>query len=239
MSGRNLVSCVGILLSVVSVAILDAQKPVKGGSAPATYPVTAEFRCPAGADCMAEDRTDRVRGDGAPYAGVQNGTGVAYFNSNYDFQMQLQSGFGRHLWLDFTQPNGSAPCAAAGTCRKNFSAVQTFSIAPPLQINPVDAAATPIANGFYGIPVGQSSRAHFKLSFPDPSGRAIFWTIRFNPNMFPGTTGLTVTRLSENVWEAEAGTADVAQLLSTPTKGKAVDVNEGFYTLPFKITITR
>jgi len=33
--------------------------------------------------------------------------------------------------------------------------------------------------------------------------------------------------------------ADVAELVSTPTSGRAVTVSEGFYTMPFRITVVR
>lgn len=39
-------------------------------------------------------------------------------------------------------------------------------------------------------------------------------------------------------WILEATDADVAELVSANTSGKTVKVNEGYYSMPFRITIT-
>ena len=88
------------------------------------------------------------------------------------------------------------------------------------------------------VPVGGSARARFFMNFADQSGRNLLWTVRFDPALHPGSTLLTVTRPAQNTWTIEAMESDTAGLLSATTSGKSVKVNEGFYTLPFKITIT-
>ncbi|MBA3949644.1 MAG: hypothetical protein H0X44_06835, partial [Acidobacteria bacterium] len=76
--------------------------------------------------------------------------------------------------------------------------------------------------------------------FADPAGRALVWTVRFNAEYYPGSTDLTVTRTDLNMWIVEASTSDVAELVAVNTgKGKQVMTHEGFYTMPFKITVTR
>jgi hypothetical protein len=78
------------------------------------------------------------------------------------------------------------------------------------------------------------------MNFADPSGRALLWTVRFDPNLFPGSTFITVTRLGQGTWAIESSASDVSQLVSeTTSKGKSVTLNEGYYTMPFKITITQ
>ena len=91
------------------------------------------------------------------------------------------------------------------------------------------------------IPVGVSTRARFFMNFADPSGREILWTVRFDPQLYPGSTFLTVTRLGQGTWTIESNASDISQLVSeaTSSKGKSVKVNEGYYTMPFKITITQ
>lgn len=48
-----------------------------------------------------------------------------------------------------------------------------------------------------------------------------------------------MTRPAHNMWTVETTESDVAELVSASTSGKSVKVNEGYYRLPFKITITR
>lgn len=89
------------------------------------------------------------------------------------------------------------------------------------------------------LPVGATSRARILLNFADPAGRELLWTVRFDPALHPGSSLLTVTRTGVNTWTIEASATDVAGLTSATTSGKAVKVNEGYYRLPFKITVTK
>ena len=57
--------------------------------------------------------------------------------------------------------------------------------------------------------------------------------------MYPGSTDLTVTRTATNTWIVEASDSDIAELVSTTTSGRSVTVNEGYYAMPFKITVVR
>ena len=209
-----------------------------GGPKFTLSPVTADFRCPLSLDCVAPDR---IQGDtsgsyrGAPAAPEQG----PYFNSESNFYFPLQPGRGRFISIDFSAPVAAPPCAADGSCRKIFTTVFTDSSLPASITNPLDAAGTSLPNGFLSIAVGQSARSRYKLNFADPNGRALLWTVRFNSEMFPGSTELTVTRTAINTWVIEATDSDVAELVSSTTSGKPVTVHEGYYTMPFRVTVTR
>lgn len=228
---RPLVFALGIVLSAHAL-IAGPAKPL------ALAPVTAVFRCPDTLDCVAPDR---IQADGlGPYRGAsvapEHGP---YFDSTGNLYFPLQPALGRYVSLDFSTAVGTPQCAATATCRKNFVALLTDDSRPASITNPLDAAGTSLPNGFSSIAVGQSARARYKLNFADPAGRSLLWTVRFNSAFYPGSTELTVTRLDANTWVVEATLSDVAELVSTTTSGKSVTVNEGYYAMPFKITVTK
>lgn len=224
---------------ILSMTSLDAQKG-KPAPAPDLTPVAADFRCPLAADCTTAERIDRIVGDGSgPYLGNSARVDGAYLNANTKLYLHLSPSYGRAVVLDFEDVADAAPCAASGTCRKNFSLVRAVSSDPASITNPLDAAGTALPNGFADIAVGASARARFLFNFPDPAGRALRWTVRFNSEYYPGSSELTVTRTGEHTWQVEASVDDIAELVAVPTKGKAVMTHEGFYTMPFKITVTR
>lgn len=244
MSGRKklFVTCCCVAVAAFSLVSTHAQKK---GKAPAPgydlQPVSADFRCPLASDCTTAARVDRISGDGAgPYRGTTGKNDGAYFvDSNYDFWLYLTASYGRAVDLDFSDQIGTAPCATQGGCRKNFVVARAAISDPPSITRVFDAAGVVLPNGFVDIPVGGAVAGRFKFNFPDPAGRALLWTIRFNPESYPGSSDLTVTRTSENTWDIEASVDDVAELVAVPTKGKAIMTHEGFYTMPFKITVTR
>ena len=248
MSG-HIVILTSIALAVSLVGSVQAQKPARpGGGGNTLYPVTAEFRCPMTVDCQT---AEGIEGDSVgPYRGTtpsgsattQEGAAEnmgAYLTEGNLFLFVLKSGFGRFASFNFSRPTGTAPCVANGTCRKNFTSATTDVSLPGSRTYPVDAVGTDLPNGFISIPVGGSARARFYLNFADPTGRALLWTVRFDPKLYPGSSFLTVTRSAENIWTVEATTADVAELVSATTSGKSVKVNEGYYRMPFKVTVTR
>lgn len=67
----------------------------------------------------------------------------------------------------------------------------------------------------------------------------MLWTVRFNSALFPGSTDVTVTRTAANAWVVEASASDVAELVSANIRGKAGTLNEGYYAMPFKMTVVQ
>ena len=223
--------CVAAALSHVSIGAQKAAKPT------APVPVSAEFRCPQLVDCVS---VDRIEGDGlGPYFGDPNVQQGAYFDMNNHLYFPLRRGLGRFVSLDFSATLGTPSCASTNSCRKNFTTVFTDHSLPASITNPVDAVGESLPNGFYSLAVGQSAAAKYLLNFADPSGRALRWSVRFNPPAYPGSSYVTVTRTGTSSWSIEATASDVAELVSTPTSGRAVTVHEGFYAMPFKISVTQ
>ena len=228
-----------VCLALAAAAPLQAQKG-KPAPAPTGIPVSADLRCPLAADCLSAERMDRITGDGlGPYVGTSGDQG-AFFNENHKLDIHYTASYGRTITADFGDVVASGACMAAGNCRKNFSFAEVRATSYPSITNPVNAAQDALPNGFNDIPVGGSSKARFKLDFADPAGRALIWTVRFNSEFYPGSSDLTVTRTAENTWVVEATASDVAELVAINSgKGKQIMTHEGFYTMPFKITVTR
>jgi hypothetical protein len=238
------------LVGILLVSSIHAQKGAKSAGGNTLTPVTAEFRCPLSIECVSDDQ---LEGDAlGPYRGTtpagsattqegQSANMGSYLTEGNLFFFVLKPDRGRTISFDFGRPVGAAPCAAAGTCRKTFSAVVSDSTPHGSRTYPVDAMGTDLPNGFESIPVGQTGRARLFLNFEDPAGRELLWTVRFDPGLYPGSTHLTVRRPAVNQWIIKAGDSDVAQLVSEPTttKGKTTKTNEGHYTMPFKITVTK
>lgn len=233
-----LICSAALVIAVLSSAVVAAQKG-KPAPAPAVA-VSADLRCPLAADCTSAERIDRITGDGqGPYVGNAAGEG-AFFNENNKLDIHYTAGYGRTITADFGDFVANGSCVGAGNCRKNFNFADVRATSYPSITNPIDASQAALPNGFYDIPVGGSSKARFKLDFADPAGRAIIWTVRFNAEFYPGSTDLTVTRTSVNTWTVEATTSDVAELVAINTgRGKQIMTHEGFYTMPFRITVTR
>ena len=212
--------------------LFAAKKP-----GPITYPVTATFRCPTGADCISPDRIDRLQGDAAgPYVG-NLATNLGFFlftNLSY----RLDESVGRLLFMDFRQLVVSPACAQTSTCKRTFDTL-TISTFDGL-LNCVDAAGNPLPNGMLDIPPGGIGQARMKINFSDPAGRSLLWTIRFNPEVYPGSSHVRVTRSSDgNTWWIEATTADRARLVVANMHGNNVTTDEGTFVMPFRLTATR
>ncbi|AMY12609.1 hypothetical protein LuPra_05888 [Luteitalea pratensis] len=94
-------------------------------------------------------------------------------------------------------------------------------------------------NGFKSLMVGQTAPARSFINFADPSGRALNWTVRFDPRQAAGSTYLSVTRTGANEWIIEATAEMVASLSNYTTgSGKQVTTQEGTYRMPFRIRVT-
>ena len=246
---RLLVAACVVVVTVAPGAESQKSRPAGGGGGSNTLtPVTAEFRCPYTSDCQG---VDAVTGDAmGPYRGTtpagspttQEGQAEnygGYFTEDNLFLFSLKSGFGRFLSFNFANPIGTPPCASTRNCRKNFTTATTDVSLPGSRTYPVDAVGTDLPNGFASIPIGGISRARIFINFADPGGRAVLWTVRFDPKFYAASGLLTVTRSAVNTWTIEATSNDVAVLESANTSGKAVKINEGYYRMPFKITVVK
>ena len=240
---------VTITLAIVAVLAGNPMAQKGGGGGGNTlFPVTAEFRCPLTATCIAQDglegdmlglyRGTTQGGSPTTREGTSSNNG-SYLTEGNLFLFVLKPGLGRFVSFDFSRQLGTAPCAGSGACRRNFTAIMTDESPHGSRTYPVDTAGRDLSNGFMSVPVGGSARARFFMNFADQSGRDLLWTVRFDPALHPGSTLLTVTRPAQNTWTIESMESDVAGLLSATTSGRSVKVNEGFYTLPFRITIAR
>lgn len=227
-------------IAVLSSHSIAAQKGKPAPAPPPATVVSADLRCPQAADCLSAERIDRITGDGlGPYVGNAAGEG-AFFNDNNKLDIHYTASYGRTIVADFGDLVANGACVTAGNCRKNFNIADVRATSYPSITNPVNASQDALPNGFFDIPVGGSSKARFKLDFADPAGGPYIFTVRFNAEFYPGSTDLTVTRVDLNTWVVEATASDVAELVAINTnKGKQIMTREGFYTMPFKITVTR
>jgi len=234
--------CVAAVTGLATVpALAQGGKPKPG----TLYPLTAEFRCPAALDCGG---ADRIVGDGVVYVGTtppgslttQDGAEEnlgAYFTVIGDFLFGLKSWSDRSIRFDFNDPVTAPQCGSK--CRKNFTQVTTNNSQPGSRTAVVDAMGAALPNGFKSLAVGQSAPARSFINFADPSGRALNWTVRFDPNLAPGSTYLNVTRTHDKEWVIEATATMVAGLSNYTTgSGKQVTTQEGTFRMPFRIRVT-
>jgi hypothetical protein len=95
------------------------------------------------------------------------------------------------------------------------------------------------------IAPGSTGTARLKLSFTDPTDGTGF-TIRFNPNEYPGSQELPVTRIDACTWKFEAdgdddnGDGVVEPLAGVPgpyDKKLKIRYDEGLFVLRFSMTL--
>lgn len=234
---RAIVTTMGAL---TLLAIRGGWAPELLAAKPVRYtPVTMTFRCVETGKCTSGDR---VQGD--PY-GAYVGNGATLFgvflNSIHDLALRLDAPAGEYLFIDFGDPAGSPSCVASGTCRRvgsyAFTTVQTFSTMPDSLLDPIDAVGNERPNGLHGIAIDSTSNARFTINFPDPFGRAVSWSVRFDPAACPGSTFVAVRRSSANAWLVTTSQPALGRLVSTAGPGGAVD--EGAFALPFQFAITQ
>jgi hypothetical protein len=198
-------------------------------------PLTAAFRCPSTPECLSFS-TDAIQGDSIPY-NAANGADVS-FDVSGDFTFKIPGTNPRYVFVNLSNPAGSTTAPFA-TEPVSSNAATAFS-------SPLDASGRQLRNGFDDISVGQTARATFRVSFPDPDGRAVSWSVWFAPNQYPSSQLVTATRISSNTWSVEAKpttdptTGETAGLTSTSTsRGKTVTTYWGTYYVPFKITFNK
>ena len=227
------VSVACLLLNIGSVA--------PSAQANKLIPATLTFRCTgASLTCPSMDNPDRIQGDGnGTYVGQtpskttpQQG---AYIDSFDELYFGLPPTIGRSAFFDFsnvTQPPSDG--------RRSFIALWSSRLQPPSLAGPRDANGNRLANGLYSIAVGGTMVGAFKWDFYDTpnSTDTYLWTIRFNPWDYPGTSPVSITRTGQSAWTIEAALDAVGELQATTTSGKQVVYPEGFYKMPFQVTVT-
>lgn len=214
-----------IALAIVLVAPMQAQKgkPPKNQAEPATL----AFRCAFSTDpfdpCPEGFVPEGIRGDThVPYNALLDVVGEA--------SLMLSIGGGRFLWLDFRNGPPRLPGA-----RRYFDTLLLDDVW--FHTNRVDTAGNEVEGGLRSLAVGQSSASRLKITFSTlgPSGEAFGWAVRFNPEGYPGSDHITVTRLSTTTWEIEATANDRAVLVSGVRR---TFLSEGPFHMPFKAILT-
>jgi hypothetical protein len=178
-----------------------------------------------------------------PYIGNMSTTLGAFLNAAKNFALRLDAPGGQYLLVDLTVPAGTPPCASTNTCRNvgpmRLGVVRTFNTLPDSLVNPEDATGAWLPNGLLDITVGATMNARGKVNFPDPFGRPILWTVRYDPRQYPGASYLLVHRTAADQWTIETGAAGVAMLESANTQGADRRLNEGLFSVPFSMTVTQ
>ena len=213
-----------LLACSLSIPAVHAAKPLP------ERPVTVTFRCAASVPdtlCPADALVaDGIRGDGASYPAILDSTG--------ELSLDLASGGGRTLWLDFR----SGPAPSCPTCRRDFDTLFLDHVL--VHTNVVDASGAEVTGGLASIPVGGTSASRLRIAFNrlNSTGQTVQWAVRFNPEDYPGSDHVTVRHISAAVWEVEAFANDRSMLPSSLFRVRNSDQMEGPFYMPFKLTIT-
>jgi hypothetical protein len=152
----------------------------------------------------------------------------AWVRAEGELDLDIPSGKWRGVFLNFEHELSPA------TGRKNFSYADLSGIG--LNTNVIDpATGVESALGAESIPVGATWPTRIKGNWTDPYG--VLYTIRFNPDDYPGSTYAWVRRNSTKQWVVFAGDSEIARLVS-PGIHHQGPLDEGSYQLPFEITFT-
>lgn len=159
---------------------------------------------------------DRIRSDGTgPYVNGQQNV-KAIIDGVGDFDLDTSnSGRGgtRTLFVDFTSP------ASTGAT-------------PPFSSANVDVYFSTGGGGLLQMAVGTAKMMNVQIILPGS------YFLEFNPNAHPGSSSVIVTRTSSTTWTIEASATSTAQLIqSTTSHGKTTVTSEGFFYMPFQITV--
>jgi hypothetical protein len=211
---------------------------------PSQSPVDWEI---SGEDPCESSPPGTINGDGTVYVGsgtdITTGDG-AFLRADGEFVLELRSGRGRNVYVNFLSP--FLP-STSPTPRKEFcaAALEQFHLNTHFLH---DDGSDDVGKSLIDIPPGETYPARINSSF---ILEGITYQIRFNAAGYPGSTNVKVTRgptldlPSDKWWVIETGlgeqqSGDVAQLVSPALsrKGNQGPNDEGFYHLPFKITLT-
>jgi hypothetical protein len=239
-----------------------AQNSKGGGVNPpskATYTgVTATFGCSGtwanGVMTTACASGDGVLGDaGGSYAGdpsVSTTRGAFLWTSGTydDFLLKFDGTGGRMLLLDLSTLVQPPTCAPRLPCRKDFTqvAITKTLLEQGLLVRPANQDGSDLAGGMHKIAIGQTVPAKLKVNFPDPDGATMWWTLRYNPRDYPGSSFVCVTRTGTNTWTISAGgnlspdDNGIAELVASPDGSAGrTQTHEGWYLMPFSLTVVQ
>jgi hypothetical protein len=226
----------------------DLFQVVQQGSAKPATSVSASvtFRCyaqqetlepdpcatPAGDDDYA---VDRARDDGGAYAGGSIGSGV--------FNIHLMPSQSRPLTLMLGDLAGARTCLSVGNCNPDGPLNNTdLTLAEwYLRVKPlVTGTWEDMPGGLGAMTCGPTYPAlvHYTFFLPNPDGH---WGLNFNPRAYAPSTPLALTRLDSLTWTVESTASHLAELVSFAHSGirrKNGPSIEGFFRVPFKLTIT-
>ncbi len=251
-----LAATIAVALSAGSLAAGPSRTFVTYAGAAATFECNVASGVPTG-DCNSRLGGDRILGDGGQYVGdPQYPTSGAFlvtttgggFNLD-DFQLKLDPSGSRFVWLDFGIVSKPGTCGKnrMPACRKNFDSmvVTSTQLAQGTLVRPVTSCtvdATELAGGLEALSQNTPQPARLLLNFP---ANGYWFTVRFNPTDYPGSSCVYVTRTGTDSWEIQAGgnVADpdtaIAELVASPTGSTKGQTNEGYFLMPFKITVTK
>ena len=256
-------AAVCLLMAAAMAPPLIAQKGGGGGTPPskATYTgVTATFRC-TGSVANGVITTACAPGDGilgdpngsyAGYPSVSTTRGAFFWTSGTydDFLLKFDGVGGRSLILDLGTPMQAPTCGGKLPCRKDFDVVVITKtlLEQGLLVRPANSDGSDLAGGMHNIAVGQTVPAKLKVNFPDPDGTTMWWTLRYNPRDYAGSSFVYVTRTGSKTWTISAGgylTPDgqdkgIAELVASPNGSAGrTQTHEGWYLMPFSLTVVQ
>lgn len=157
---------------------------------------------------------DRVRSDG-------QGTYFDDANISCDGNFLFLWGSGRTIIFDFTEPFPGSPnrglLQAAGNLGVEIPATATNT------------------TGLLGMAIGETAQTT-KVQFNFVVGPKRYF-LQLGSNYVLDTAD--VRRTGPNTWEIEAAPGDMARLQSKPAKGAGTLTTEGFYHVPFQMTLVK
>lgn len=157
---------------------------------------------------------DRIGSDGAgSYTdGLQNVKAIIDGVGDFDLDTSASGAGTRTVFLDFSMP------ASTGAN-------------PPFTTGYMDVYLSTGGGGLPQIAVGFSKSMNIRVNLPG-------YFLDFNPNTYPDTANVLVTRTASDTWTIEAASTGIAKLqLVTTVRGKTVLTDEGNFFMPFKLTV--
>jgi hypothetical protein len=81
--------------------------------------------------------------------------------------------------------------------------------------------------------------ARFFFTFNDPSGRDFHWSLRYYPELYPGSDYARVTRIGECTWTIQSQGGHGGGLIAYGVrKGEDSSSTEGIFVMPFELTFS-